>query len=67
MSNTSSFSGDTYTLQEIADTLGVTRERTRQIEMQALKKLKHPKLRAQWENIIDSVRDMNNSTQKALS
>lgn len=67
MSNTSSFSGDTYTLQEIADTLGVTRERARQIEMQALKKLKHPKLRAQWENIIDSVRDMNNSTQKALS
>lgn len=66
MSNTSSFSGDTYTLQEIADTLGVTRERARQIEMQALKKLKHPKLRAQWENIIDSVCDMNNSTQKAL-
>lgn len=67
MSNTSSFSGDTYTLQEIADTLGVTRERARQIEMQALKKLKHPKLRAQWENIIDSVRNMNDSTQKALS
>ncbi len=66
MSNTSSFSGDTYTLQEIADTLGVTRERARQIEMQAVKKLKHPKLRAQWENIIDSVRDMNNSMQKAV-
>lgn len=66
MTNTSSFSGDTYTLQEIADTLGVTRERARQIEMQAVKKLKHPKLRAQWENIIDSVRDMNNSIQKAV-
>lgn len=66
MSNTSSFSGDTYTLQEIADTLDVTRERARQIEMQAVKKLKHPKLRTQWENIIDSVRDMNDSAQKAV-
>jgi DNA-directed RNA polymerase sigma subunit (sigma70/sigma32) len=65
MTNTS-FSGDSYTLQEIADTLGVTRERARQIEIQALKKLKQPKLRVQWENIIDSVRDMNDSTQKAF-
>ena len=67
MSNISSFSGDTYTLQEIADRLGVTRERARQIEMQALKKLKHPKLRAQWENIIDSVRDINDSSQKIFT
>jgi DNA-directed RNA polymerase sigma subunit (sigma70/sigma32) len=66
MTNISSFTGDTYTLQEIADTLGVTRERARQIEMQALKKLKQPKLRAQWENIIDSVRDMNDSMQKVI-
>jgi DNA-directed RNA polymerase sigma subunit (sigma70/sigma32) len=67
MTNTSSFTGDTYTLQEIADILGVTRERARQIEMQALKKLKQPKLRAQWENIIDSVRDMNDSMQKVIA
>ncbi|OHE00711.1 MAG: hypothetical protein A2W82_04950 [Sulfurimonas sp. RIFCSPLOWO2_12_36_12] len=67
MSNTSSFSGDTYTLQEVAKLLGVTRERARQIEMQALKKLKQPKLRAEWENIIDSVRYINDSTQKAIS
>ncbi len=32
-------SGD-YTLEEIANILGVTRERVRQIEAQALKKLK---------------------------
>ena len=32
-----------YTLQEIADLLGVTRERVRQIEEMAMKKLKHPK------------------------
>lgn len=51
----SAFNDNTYTLQEIADTLGVTRERARQIEAQALKKLKHPKLRKQWEAIIDTV------------
>lgn len=67
MSNKSAFTGDDYTLQEIGDKLGLTRERVRQIEMSALKKLKHPKLRAQWGDIIDSVRDMNDSTQKALS
>lgn len=61
------FYGDAYTLQEIADTLGVTRERTRQIETQALKKLKHPSLRAKWEKIIDSVRDLNNSSQKEFA
>lgn len=61
------FYGDAYTLQEIADILGVTRERTRQIETQALKKLKHPSLRAKWEKIIDSVRDLNNSSQKEFA
>ncbi len=32
------------TLSEIADILGITRERVRQIEHTALKKLKHPKI-----------------------
>ncbi len=36
-------SGD-YTLEEIAIILGITRERVRQIETQALKKLKSPKI-----------------------
>jgi len=36
-------SGD-YTLEEIAKILGITRERVRQIEAQALKKLKSPKI-----------------------
>ena len=67
MSTKSAFTGDDYTLQEIADKLGLTRERVRQIEMSALKKLKHPKLRAQWGNIIDSVRDMNDSSQKGFA
>ena len=33
-----------YTLEEIAKKLGVTRERVRQIERVALKKLKSPKV-----------------------
>ena len=33
--------GKTYTLEEIGKQLGVTRERIRQIEKKALKKLKH--------------------------
>lgn len=36
-------SGD-YTLEEIAKILGITRERVRQIEAQALKKLKSPNI-----------------------
>ena len=33
-----------YTLDEIAKKLGVTRERVRQLERSALKKLKHPEI-----------------------
>ncbi len=33
-----------YTLDEIAKILGITRERVRQIEAQALKKLRSPKV-----------------------
>ena len=50
---------NTHTLQEVADKLGVTRERARQIEAQAIKRLKHPKLRKQWEEIIDTLRGMS--------
>jgi RNA polymerase primary sigma factor len=35
-------SGQTHTLEEIGKKLGVTRERVRQIEAQALKRLRHP-------------------------
>ena len=33
-----------HTLEEIATHLGITRERVRQIEQGALKKLRHPKI-----------------------
>ena len=34
--------GQTYTLEEVGKKLGVTRERVRQIEAQALSRLRHP-------------------------
>jgi RNA polymerase primary sigma factor len=34
--------GETYTLEEVGKKLGVTRERIRQIEAQALRRLRHP-------------------------
>ncbi|PJA77678.1 MAG: hypothetical protein CO149_08210 [Nitrospirae bacterium CG_4_9_14_3_um_filter_51_5] len=42
------------TLEEIGQTLGVTRERIRQIETKALKKLKEPDCRQQLESLINS-------------
>jgi len=36
--------GREYTLEEIAQILGITCERVRQIEMQALRKLRSPKV-----------------------
>lgn len=39
-----------FTLQEIADIYSLTRERCRQIEAQALRKLKHPTIIGQFKN-----------------
>ncbi len=53
--------GSTYTLQEIADHLGITRERVRQIENSALKKLRHPKLRKKWIEIQETIEMLQNN------
>ncbi|MGA9191599.1 MAG: sigma-70 family RNA polymerase sigma factor [Anaerolineales bacterium] len=37
--------GESYTLEEVGRKMGVTRERVRQIEAQALRRLRHPSLR----------------------
>jgi RNA polymerase primary sigma factor len=37
--------GQAYTLEEVSRKMGVTRERVRQIEAQALSRLRHPTLR----------------------
>ncbi len=52
------FNRNTYTLQEIANILGITRERVRQIETQAIKKLRHPTFRKKWNEIIDSTQNI---------
>jgi RNA polymerase primary sigma factor len=39
------FDGQAYTLQEVGRKMGVTRERVRQIEAQALNRLRHPSIR----------------------
>ncbi len=41
------------TLEEIGKTLSVTRERVRQIESSAIKKLKHPKVGRKLKNYIE--------------
>lgn len=52
------FNGNTYTLQEIANRLGITKERVRQIEVQAIKKLRHPMMRKRWEEVVESVNEV---------
>ena len=49
-----------YTLDEIAKILGITRERVRQIEAQALKKLRSPKVGKKLkEYMVDQIEVMN--------
>ncbi len=44
--------GRGYTLEEIASVAGVTRERIRQIEARALKKLRHPEKTKQFDGMM---------------
>lgn len=41
-----------YTLEEVGEYLGVTRERARQIESKAIRKLKHPSKTAKLRSFI---------------
>ena len=43
---------DDLTLEEIAKMMGITRERVRQIEQMAIKKLKHPKASKKLKNYL---------------
>ena len=43
-----------YTLEEIATRLGITRQRVRQIEQAALRKLRHPKVAKHLRDYLES-------------
>ncbi len=45
--------GQSYTLEEVGRKMGVTRERVRQIEAQALRRLRHPSLRRKLEGYLE--------------
>jgi len=48
-----------FTLEEVGEMMGVTRERIRQIEAKALKKLQHKKRRDQLRDFASSDGDWN--------
>ncbi len=47
--------GETYTLEEVGKKLGVTRERIRQIEAQALSRLRHPSHSRRLRDFLSSI------------
>ena len=44
-----------YTLDAVAKKLGVTKERVRQLELHALRKLRHPKNNKAWREIFETI------------
>jgi RNA polymerase primary sigma factor len=45
--------GQAYTLEQVGRKMGVTRERVRQIESQALNRLRHPSIRRKLHDYLD--------------
>jgi len=45
--------GQAYTLQQVGEKMGVTRERVRQIEAQALARLRHPSIRSKLRDYLN--------------
>ena len=46
---------DVCTLDAVAKRLGVTKERVRQLEAHALRKLRHPKNNKAWREIFETI------------
>jgi RNA polymerase primary sigma factor len=49
--------GSEHTLEEVGQSFAVTRERIRQIEAKALRKLRHPSRSRKLRKFMDGVRD----------
>jgi transcriptional regulator with XRE-family HTH domain len=47
------------TLQQIADKLGISKQRVQQIEARAMEKLRSPSLTKKWQDIMDTVQELN--------
>ncbi len=50
--------GSEHTLEEVGQSFHVTRERIRQIEAKALRKLRHPSRSRKLKAFVDGVKDM---------
>jgi len=55
----SNFGGGELTLSVIAYIMGITRERVRQIETSAIKKLKHPKLGCKLKQYVEDTKPLS--------
>jgi RNA polymerase primary sigma factor len=47
------YDGTIYTLEQLGNTFGITRERVRQIEKKAIVKLRHPKRSATLKEFVE--------------
>jgi DNA-directed RNA polymerase sigma subunit (sigma70/sigma32) len=52
------------TLKEIAKRLNIPREKVRQTELRAIKKLKHPRNRKQWKEIGETLSSLDPAAKK---
>ena len=55
-----------YTLDAVAKRLGVTKERVRQLEAHALRKLRHPKNNKAWREIFETIAMIEQLGAKSL-
>ena len=57
---------DVCTLDAVAKRLGVTKERVRQLELHALRKLRHPKNNKAWHEIFETIAMIEQLGAKSL-
>lgn len=53
-------------IQEIVEKLKISTQRVYELEADALHKLRNPKLRKQWEDIVDTINLLNTQTENLI-